>query len=242
MAFHFVLLAFGDAVLFLLALSVLSVATVGSVVVYQRQATARLKGKDAPLALAAPPPPAVERTFESLQAGDVVVCGDEDWIVRQRAEYDEEGERWWLYALDAGDSASVRRFLEVRRQDGTEVAMLSVAEDAPLFGQLGQGLTFRRDPYILQARGDARLLLDTRVDAAGLKEGRLSYSRYEGPGGLRLIIEEQGGQRRAYAGELVAKKTFSLMPGDISGVGKAPDLDDELEALAGHIENRRPRS
>lgn len=227
--------------LFLLALSVLSVATVGSVVVYQRQATARLKGKDAPLALAAPPP-AVERTFETLQAGDVVVCGGEDWVVRQRAEYDEEGDRWWLYVLDGGDADSSHRFLEVRRQDGTEVAMLSIAEDAPLFGQLGQGLTFRGDPYILQARGDARLLLDVRVDAAGLKDGRLGYARYDGPGGMRLIIEEQGGRRRAYAGELVAKKTFSLMPGDVSGVRRASDLNEELEALAGQIETRGPRS
>ncbi len=214
-------------------------ATVGSVVVYQRQATARLKGKDTLAALPAPQEPASERTFETLQAGDVVVWGEQDWVVKQRVVYDEEGDLWWLYVLDDGNASKERRYLEARRQDGTEVALLTRADDAPLFGQLGQGLTFRGDPFLLDTRGDAFLSLDTRTDAAGIVAGRLSYSRYKGPGGLWLIIEEQAGVRRAYAGELVAKKTFSLMPGNVASTRSQGDLEQELEGLAGEIERRR---
>ena len=224
--------------LLLLALSVLSVATVGSVLVYQKQATLRLKAPEDPLEL--PPPPAEERTFESLQIGDVVSWGDDDWVVQQRATYLEEGEIWWLYALDEGtgqDESQV--FLEVRRHDGTEVAFFHIANDAPLFGQLSHGLTFRGQSFLLESRGDAVVALDARADDAGLVAGRLRYSRYRGPGGLWLTIEENNGERRAYAGETVAKKTIGLMPGNAASVRRTRSLEDELDGLVDDVERRR---
>lgn len=209
-------------------------ATLGSVVVYQRQAMARLKGADgSTLALPAPAPgPAVERTFETLGVGDVVTWGTDDWLIRQTAMYDEEGERWWLHLLDDGVTL---RFLEVRRLDGTEVVLFSRAEDAPLFGQLSQGLTFRGQPYLLDIRGDAFVSVDAVGAEKEFESGRLRYSRYQGPGGAVLVIEEQGDTRRAFAGEKVAKATVSLMPGDRASVRPTTKLGEELDQMADRI-------
>lgn len=208
--------------LWLLALSLLSAATIGSVMAYQRGMAARLP--DGTIRRAALPParedPAVERTLQTLQVGDVVVEGDEDWLITATATYREEEEVWWVHLLEDGKD---RRFMEVRRRPGWTVTMLQAADDVPTFGQLGHGLTFRAQPYQLERRGDARVSLQGERMATG--EGLLRYATYAGPAGTWLNVEEQEGRRLAFAGQTVEPTGLMLMPGARPEADPLADLD-----------------
>jgi hypothetical protein len=206
------------SVLFLLALSCLAAATLGSVVVYQRGAQARLAGGGTTAALPPAsrhdeePAPTVDKHAETLELGDVVSEGADDWVVCGTCVYREERDVWWLHVLDGG---SRQKLLDVRRaaRGGPwEAAFLEPVDDAPLFGQLYSGLTYRGLPFTLQARGDARVT--TFGDVLGRLDGLLKYTTYAGPGGAVLVIEEEGAIRRAYFGRKVPSSSLSFMPGE----------------------------
>lgn len=196
--------------LFFLALTLLSIATIGSVMVYQRNTAAALKGRaKRPLLPEAEEAPAKERTFETLVPGDVVIEGSADWLIVATATYREEQDTWWLHALDSGTD---RRYLEVRQLDGLHVSFLQPAPDVPTFGELFSGLTYRGQPYRLKRRGDARVTVDGDM-AEVCQEGLMKYATYLGPGDAVLHIEERGSERSAFAGERAIQSTLTLMPG-----------------------------
>ncbi len=204
--------------LFLLALSCLAAATLGSVVVYQRGAQARLAGGGG---LAALPPASlldqpqqevIDKTLETLELGDIVSEGQDDWVVAGTCVYREERDVWWLHMLDGG---SRQRWLEVRRAPrgtGWDATFIELVDDAPTFGQLYSGLTYRGMPFSLRSRGDARVT--TFGDTLGRMDGLLKYTSYAGPGGAVLVIEEEGAMRRAWSGQRVPAEGLSFMPGE----------------------------
>jgi hypothetical protein len=213
-------------VFFLFAITALVAATLGSVVVYQRGAQARLgaptsspaqlprrasrerkRAEDAPA-------PAAETTLETLDLGDVVEHADDDWVVAGAVRYREESDAWALFVLDGGTQ---KQLLEVTRKGGVQAAFLDVVTDAPTFGVLYQGLTYRAQPYTLQARGDARVTV--QGDVVDRRDGTLHYHRYTGPGGALLVIEEEGSARRAYAGHVVPTSTLAFMSGEFNRAG-----------------------
>ncbi len=51
---------------------------------------------------APPPPPTLERTFENLGVGDVVLTPEGDWLVESRSEIAEAGVRAQVFALRSG--------------------------------------------------------------------------------------------------------------------------------------------
>lgn len=204
------------------ALSCLAAAAVGSAVVYQRGAQNRLADGNgtagaARLPAAAPAPTAPtahgpargEPTLETLQHGDVVVDGMEDYVVVGTLAYREEHDTWSLHVLDAG---ATTRFLEVQSRSGrTHATLLDTVDDAPVHGQLGAGLTYRGRPFHLERRGDARVSpsgeTGTRVQPALLR-----YARYSGAGGGLLLVESEGSIRRAFYGEALALPTLQIFP------------------------------
>ncbi len=201
--------------LLLIALGVLAAAAAGSVVVYQRGAAARLGSVDGTARL--PPKgvpgerPRAEPTLETLMHGDVVLDGDADFVVTGTLQYREEHEAWSLHALDGGSS---KRFLEVRGKAGVvQAAFLDAVDDAPLFGALGQGLTYRGKSLSLEARGDARVTPEGEARRSG---GLVRYARYQGPGGALLIVEEAGAERRALFGHQAPTTTIAIYPGDLN--------------------------
>lgn len=203
--------------LLLIALGVLAAAATGSVLVYQRGAAARLASVDGTARL--PPKgvpgerPRPEPTLETLQQGDVVLDGDEDFVVTGSLQYREEADAWALHVLDGG---AVQRFLEVRGKGGVlQAAFLEPVDDAPLFGKIGQGLTYRGKALTLEARGDARATAQGEVRRAG---GVLRYARFTGPGGVLLIVEETGNERRALFGHLAPTSTLTIYPGELNRV------------------------
>jgi hypothetical protein len=48
------------------------------------------------------PPPTLERTFENLGVGDVVLTPEGDWLVESRSEIAEAGVRAQVFALRSG--------------------------------------------------------------------------------------------------------------------------------------------
>jgi Domain of unknown function (DUF4178) len=204
-------------VLFLLALSCLAVATVGSVYVYQRNVAGRLPaGARAALPArgderAAAESARTEATLETLALGDIVQDGDLDFVVEGALRYREERDAWGLFSLDAGNE---QRWLEVRRYGGqTTAAFLELTTDAPLFGQLGAGLTYRGKSFTVSARGDARTTLEGDVGAR--TGGILKYARYTGPGGELLVVEEEAGVRRAWFGRSVPPSSLAILGGEL---------------------------
>lgn len=204
--------------LLLIALTCLAAAAAGSVVAYQRSAALRLGTVDGTARL---PPKGVpgeraraEPTLETLQPGDVVLDGDDDFMVAGTLQYREEQEQWALHALDSG---AAQRFLEVRARAGVvHAAFLEPVEDAPLFGNLGQGLTYRGRAMTLDARGDARATAQGEMKREG---GLVRYARYSGPGGELLVIEELGARRRALFGSVTPTSTLSIYSGELNRSG-----------------------
>lgn len=204
--------------LLFLALSCLAAAAVGSVVVYQRGAANRLAGADGTARL--PPrsiptgpggdgPRRPEPTLDTLQHGDVVLDGTEDYVVVGTLAYREEQDLWMVHPLDAG---ATQRFLEVRKKGGVlQVALLDSVDDAPIHGQLSGGLTYRGKPLTLDARGDARVVPSGDTGDRD-QQALLRYARYSGPGGALLIVEEEGPVRRAYYGNLTPPSSLQIYP------------------------------
>ena len=198
--------------LLFLALSCLAAAALGSVAVYQKGAqnrlaapdgTARLPPKGTPGEMKRP-----EVTLETLEHGDVVLDGNDDYVVVGTLGYREEQDQWLFFVLDAG---TTRRFLEVKAKSGvTHVAFFDVVDDAPIHGQLGNGLTYRERPLSVDARGDART--SAKGETAGRGAGLLKYARYAGPGGALLVVEEEGAAKRAYYGSVVPPDALTIYP------------------------------
>lgn len=194
------------------ALSCLAAAALGSVVVYQRGAQNRLSAPDGTARL--PPksavtlPPRPEATLETLQLGDAVLEGSDDYVVVGTLAYREEADAWAVHVLDAG---ATRRFLEVRGRRGVVgAALLDVVDDAPIHGQLGTGLTYRGRPLTLESRGDARIAVSGETGQRGA--GLLKYARYTGPGGALLVVEEEGATKRALFGQTVPLSSLTIYP------------------------------
>lgn len=202
--------------LLFIALSCLATAAVGSVVVYQRGAARRLAGGIDPARLPAPAGDGgrdgserPEPTLESLQHGDVILEGVDDYVVVGTLAYREEQDAWHLYVLDAG---ARRRLLEVRRKGGVlQAALLDPVDDAPIHGQLSSGLTYRQRPLQIDGRGDARV---TPSGDTGERNQAmlLKYARYSGPGGALLLVEDELGQKRALYGQLVPETALQIYP------------------------------
>lgn len=210
------------AVLFFLALSALAAATFGSVMLYQRGEERRRLGAPADPRLLLPerksePPPKASRqgepTLETLDLGDIVEDGPDDWLVVGARRYREEQDTWALFALEGGDR---QRLLEVRRRRGQlEVAFLDGVDDLP-GGQLLQGLTYRQQSFTLEARGDARVTAEGEAQAAPAS-GRLAWARFGGAGGALLLVEDDpNGQRQGFYGQKVAASALSLMSGELN--------------------------
>lgn len=216
------------SMLLFLALSALGVVTLGSVVAYQRGAQARLRAAQGIGALPAhEEEPAEERTLETLTVGDVIVHGDEDWLIVGTCTYREEQDEWWLHAVDNGRE---RRWFEVRRRDGWVAAFFEEATDIPPRGQLYDGLTHKGLPYRLVRRGDARVSVDG--DTGARVSGLLRYATYEGPGGGYLNVEEIDGARVSLSGERVVAEGLLLMPGERPRPLEPLVPDDEGELRA----------
>src|SRR5690606_20602340 len=110
--------------------------------------------------------------------GDVIVHGEQDWLIVGTRTYREEQDVWWLHLVDSGRE---KRWFEVRRRDGWVAAFFEEATDVPPRGQLYDGLTHKGLPFRLVRRGDARVSVDG--DTGDRRAGLLRYATYEGPGG-----------------------------------------------------------
>jgi hypothetical protein len=210
-----------------LTLIALGTVTVGSVVVYQRGARRRMLTSGDGSTPALPPArdePAKEATLETLGPGDVIVEGNDDWLIVGTLEYREEGDRWQLHRV-LGDGR--HRWFEVRERDGLVAAWFEPATDIPAFGQLYDGLTHRSLPFRLVRRGDARV--SASGDAGDWPTGLVRYATYEGPGGMYLNVDEpEGGDRRALSGERIVAEGLMLMGGD-GVVEDEPLLPDDAD-------------
>jgi hypothetical protein len=216
--------AYDDDVLFLFALSFLAAATFGSVVLYQKGEQRRLgdgtpdprllplRDEPASTSTASSPPARVgEPTLETLQRGDVVEDGPDDYIVIGTIRYREERDTWALHVLDGGTQ---QRLLEVRRRNGDlEVAFVERTNDLPP-GQLLQGLTFAGQSFQLEVRGDARTTVDG--DVGGVAAGVIGWARYGAAGGGLLLVEDDAATRRAWVGARMPASSLSLMSGELN--------------------------
>ena len=249
--YRFTSVSLGLWVLFFLALSCLTAATVGSVVVYQRAEQRRLRpGAGAPRRQLGPHPdeadadevplrdsrsearrarptdgqqsrahktartaPEDEPTLQTLAPGDVVLDGDDDWLVVGSVDYREESDAWALHLLEGGTR---QRLLEVRaRRTEVEVAFLDPVSDLPR-GQLLDGLTFRGHGFRLEGRGDARTGVRGDAGDALSRGGTLEWSRYGAAGGGLLLVEDEGAARRGFLGQRVLTSSLSVMSGALN--------------------------
>lgn len=197
--------------LLLFSLAALGVLTGASVAVYQRGAQRRLLEAQGVRQLRGERDAAQDREPETLRIGDVILEGDESWLIVGTCTYQEDGRCWRLHRLDNGAESA---WFLVLRSEELLLAFLRDASDVPLFGVLGDGLTHDGQPYRLWRRGDAR------VEATGQREnsllGLVRYTFYRGPAGRLLLVDESDGRRRALAGTPVLEAGLMLMPGDVA--------------------------
>ena len=199
--------------LLVFALIALSTATAASVVIYQRTAERRFLQLQHGQTLGLLPEGqeeerTTERTLSTLRIGDVVSQGEQDWVIIGTCDYREERDRWRLHLLDAG---AEQIWLETQHENDHDGLFLSRADDIPIFGTLQDAITFRGETFRLDRRGDARVDVDGDVGERAVE--RLRYTRYEGPGSARLLIEESDGKRRAYIGYRTPASILDLLPG-----------------------------
>lgn len=206
----------------MLVLGVLSVVTVASAVAYQRGSRKALSG-GSPRQLAAHTSRRAtkqkdvaleDRRLDTLQVGDVLLDGPEDWLVVGCVRYQEEDEYWFLYRVDNG---SEQKWLEARQRKDWQAAWLEMVHDLPNFGQLADGFTFRHRVLQLWRRGDARIEVTGEVD--GRASETIRYATYVGRGDELLCVESGREQQRALFGRRIVAEGLMLMPGGGSTLG-----------------------
>jgi hypothetical protein len=144
-----------------------------------------------------------------LRVGDVILDGDESWLIVGTCNYREDDRNWRLHRVDNG---SERAWFLVMRQDDLRLAFLRDASDVPLFGSLGDGLTHEGQAYRMWRRGDAQVVATGDSDDSLL--GIVRYTIYRGPSGRLLLVTEGEGRRHAHAGTPVLETGLMLMPGE----------------------------
>jgi hypothetical protein len=202
-------------VLFLLALSALTAATVGSVLVYQRGERQRQLG-GAPVkpralrAAPAPSAPKAEPSLSTLSVGDVVGDGVDDWLVVGTLAYREEDDRWALHRVQG----TTMRWLEVRRVRGRwEAAFVDVTRELPKQGTLLDGVMVGGARVTLEQRGDARV--EVHRDCERRSGGMLRYTRYANAEG-QVVLVDDAEERYAYAGQRVVAGSLEIFSGELN--------------------------
>jgi Domain of unknown function (DUF4178) len=197
-----------------MALSILTAATVGSVVVYQRGERKRALngGGSAPRALRAAPvaAPKAEPTLSSLSTGDVVSDGIIDWLVVGTVAYREEDDRWALHRVQ-GDTM---RWLEVRRVRGrVEAVFVDETNALPKQGTLLDGMVVAGARVSLEQRGDARV--EVSGDCGGRIGGLLRYVRYSNAEG-NVVLVDDAETRHGYVGQRSVSGSLEVYSGELN--------------------------
>lgn len=155
----------------------------------------------------------LERGIDALLLGDVISDAGDDWIVVDVTVFREEKEQWRSYRLNDGKRTI---WMEVRSKGQgsskeSQAHWLQPVDDGPLFGNVGNGFTYRSIPFQLERRGDAVVVSD--ADDPGREASVVRYARYTGIGNALFMIEEEGPARRAFLGRPAVVGTFLLIPG-----------------------------
>lgn len=128
-----------------------------------------------------------ERTPQTLQVGDVVSYGDENYVVEQRIEYHGDGgDIWWDFLLV---NPKDKCWLGVVEDEGLELTLyhnIPFYPDMPPARKLEcQGETYHRTEY-----GFANTIVKKRSKLT--TTGRVEYWDYESENGKQLCIERWG--------------------------------------------------
>jgi len=161
-----------------------------------------------------------DRTPQTLQVGDVVSFGDEDYVVEQRIEYHGDGgDIWWDFLLV---SPNDKCWLGVVEDEGLELTVyhaIPFHPEMPPANPLSyNGEQFHRAEY---GFADAIIKKKSRLTTSG----RVEYWDYESESGKQLCIERWGvneikedqsqmtGTIQSYIGEIIKPHQIRIFPG-----------------------------
>jgi hypothetical protein len=146
--------------------------------------------------------PEVERGFQQLQTGDVLVFGRRDLMIKTVHKL-QEGAEDWLEAI--AEEEGEERWLRVDDRDPDAVVIGHRITLAGQGEQPSEALDFENEIYRLRRTGVA-----TRT------EDRVSirYWDYEKPGTPRVWIRQIGEQRFAFFGERARRHLIDMLPGE----------------------------
>ena len=189
----------------LLVLLLVIVATVAAVGVLRRSVRSQAAAEAAS-----------ELTLFNLRVGDIVQHEITDWVVEDRLVYSQGVFSWLEYLLRDGD----RSLWLVVNEDDSLVVTLEEPIDLPLSldAQPPDQIELDGRLYRLNERGYAVVTADQRRDNREL--GSCQFFDYRSGSSAVLSIELWGstaagaGEMEATAGERIAPRSLSLLPGD----------------------------
>lgn len=152
---------------------------------------------------------AMERTIFTLQIGDVVQFGGQDWIVEGQLLYNQDGFTWLEYLLQDAEQI---RWLSVEEDDRVEVALLEPTTALEVGSQPPPQLSFAGQSYRCIESGVAQMSRRGKTRQRQAEQCR--YFDYQGPGEQVLSIEDWGGETEVTVGKRISPLALVLLPGE----------------------------
>lgn len=162
-----------------------------------------------------------DRTPRTMQVGDAVSWGEENFVVEQRVEYrGDGGDLWWDYLLM---SPKEKYWLGVVEDEGLELTMY---RQIPFYPEMPPDdvLIYQEERFHRTEYGFADAAIKKRE---GLTHaGRVEYWDYESESAKQLCIERWGvneiktvqsemtGTIRSYVGDIIKEYQITIFPAE----------------------------
>ena len=144
-----------------------------------------------------------------MQIGDIVQSLGRDWVVEGKLIYQEEGFSWLEYMLQDDDDI---RWLSVEEDDWVTVSLLAPVRNLDVNRTPPQELTYEGTTYRCTGTGGAQMRREGNPCRPNIE--RCRYFDYEGPDKKVLSIEDWDGDIEVTAGNIIAPKALTILPGE----------------------------
>ena len=144
-----------------------------------------------------------------MQIGDIVQYLGRDWVVEGKLIYQERGFSWLEYMLQDGDDI---RWLSVEEDDWVTVSLLAPVANLEVNETPPQELNYKGATYRCTESGSAQMRREGNPRRPNLE--RCRYFDYKGPENKVLSIEDWDGDIEITAGNIIAPKSLTILPGE----------------------------
>ena len=146
-----------------------------------------------------------------IEVGDIVTYDTDDYVVKNKIAYDDEGFEWFDYLLV--DAATQREcWLSVEDDDGVSVGIYHEVDLPDGLPPVPRTLTLEGKTYRQYEHSDASVRFE-RAEGKRANQSHVEYWEFKGPEGHYLTVSRWGGEYEAATGHAIEEYEITVLPG-----------------------------